>query len=58
MELRNLQNRIDTRFYGMYRPLEDDGEEDIKDYNKELEALGDPKWFEAPWLFVECYLYR
>lgn len=40
------------------RPLEDDGEEDIKGYNKELEQLGNPKWFEAPWLFIECYLYR
>ncbi|KAI5806440.1 hypothetical protein DFH27DRAFT_590396 [Peziza echinospora] len=39
-------------------PLEDDGEADIAEYNKELEALGNPKWFNCPWLFAECYLYR
>lgn len=39
-------------------PLPEDGEPDIADYNHELEALGNPKWFGAPWLFSECYLYR
>lgn len=40
------------------RPLEDDGQPDIEGYNKELEALGSPKWFDVPWLYAECYLYR
>ncbi|KAF2200606.1 DUF89-domain-containing protein [Delitschia confertaspora ATCC 74209] len=39
-------------------PLLDDGEPDILGYNKELEALGNPKWHSVPWLFSECYLYR
>lgn len=39
-------------------PLEDDGKGDIKEYNEQLEALGSPKWFNVPWLYAECYLYR
>ncbi|PGG96828.1 hypothetical protein AJ79_09434 [Helicocarpus griseus UAMH5409] len=39
-------------------PLENDGEADIADYNKELEARGGITWFGAPWLYTECYLYR
>lgn len=40
------------------RPLVDDGSPDIAGYNKELEQRGNPKWFDVPWLFSECYLYR
>jgi hypothetical protein len=39
-------------------PLHDDGEPDVAEYNKELEALRKPKWHSVPWLFSECYLYR
>ncbi|EEH36150.1 DUF89 domain-containing protein [Paracoccidioides lutzii Pb01] len=39
-------------------PLEDDGEADIAVYNKELEEHVQLTWFNAPWLFTECYLYR
>lgn len=39
-------------------PLRDDGEPDIAGYNAELEKLGNPTWFNVPWLFSECYLYR
>ncbi|KAK4540966.1 hypothetical protein LTR36_008474 [Oleoguttula mirabilis] len=39
-------------------PLVDDGSPDIAGYNKELEQRGNPKWFDVPWLFSECYLYR
>ncbi|KAF2811561.1 DUF89 domain-containing protein [Mytilinidion resinicola] len=39
-------------------PLPDDGFSDIEGYNKELAALGNPTWFNVPWLFSECYLYR
>ena len=38
------------------RPLADDGEADIEEYNKELKARGDITWFSSPWLFTECYL--
>lgn len=27
-------------------------------YNAELAALGSPTWFNCPWLFAECYMYR
>lgn len=27
-------------------------------YNEELEALNSPTWFNVPWLFAECYMYR
>ena len=40
------------------RPLDDDGEGDIASYNKELESLENPQWYNVPWLFAECYLYR
>ncbi|EGD87835.1 hypothetical protein H112_04305 [Trichophyton rubrum D6] len=39
-------------------PLADDGESDITIYNKELADRGELSWFDAPWLFAECYLYR
>ncbi|KAI1000897.1 Damage-control phosphatase [Podosphaera aphanis] len=39
-------------------PLIDDGEPDIPGYNKEIETLKSASWFNCPWLFVECYLYR
>lgn len=39
-------------------PLLDDGNPDIAGYNKELEQLGTPSWFNIPWLYAECYLYR
>ncbi|KAI9721576.1 MAG: hypothetical protein M1812_002338 [Candelaria pacifica] len=39
-------------------PLVDDGKPDVAGYNKELELLGQPTWFNIPWLYAECYLYR
>ncbi|KAI0470789.1 DUF89-domain-containing protein [Xylariaceae sp. FL0804] len=39
-------------------PIRDDGAADVALYNRELEALGTPSWFNIPWLFCECYLYR
>jgi hypothetical protein len=38
------------------RPLLDDGEPDIADYNEELEKRGNPTWYNIPWLYSECYL--
>ena len=42
----------------IYRPIIDDGQIDVADYNQELEARGSPKWFDVSWLYAECYLYR
>ncbi|KAI9677399.1 MAG: hypothetical protein M1817_006352 [Caeruleum heppii] len=39
-------------------PIADDGRADVAGYNAELNQLGPPTWFNAPWLFTECYLYR
>lgn len=39
-------------------PVSDDGQADVAGYNKELEQLGNPSWFNVPWLYAECYLYR
>ncbi|KAH8204739.1 hypothetical protein TruAng_001073 [Truncatella angustata] len=39
-------------------PIRDDGKPDIALYNQELEKLGTPTWFNVPWLYSECYLYR
>jgi uncharacterized protein with ATP-grasp and redox domains len=39
-------------------PIEDDGASDVAAYNAELQQLGNPRWFEVPWLYSECYLYR
>lgn len=36
----------------------DDGRPDVADYNEELGALQSPTWFNMPWLYAECYLYR
>jgi hypothetical protein len=42
-----------------YRPIPEDGfPDEIAAYNKELEQLGNPTWFQVPWLFAECYMYR
>lgn len=39
-------------------PLREDGGKDIISYNEELSTLTQPSWFNVPWLFSECYLYR
>jgi hypothetical protein len=39
-------------------PILDDGQPDVKGYNDELAALESPTWFNVPWLYAECYLYR
>ncbi|KAI1076685.1 DUF89-domain-containing protein [Whalleya microplaca] len=39
-------------------PIRDDGGADIALYNQELEKLATPSWFNLPWLYSECYLYR
>lgn len=42
----------------MNSPIRDDGKSDVALYNDELEKLGTPNWFNVPWLYSECYLYR
>ncbi|KAI0017839.1 DUF89-domain-containing protein [Xylariomycetidae sp. FL0641] len=39
-------------------PIQDDGGADVALYNQELEKLGTPTWYNVPWLYCECYLYR
>ncbi|KAI0160077.1 DUF89-domain-containing protein [Hypoxylon sp. FL1284] len=39
-------------------PIRDDGGADVTTYNREMEQLGSPSWFNIPWLYCECYLYR
>lgn len=41
-----------------FSPLTDDARQDVADYNRDLNALGSPIWFNVPWLYAECYLYR
>lgn len=39
-------------------PIEEDGEPHVASYNEELNKLEKPSWYNAPWLYLECYLYR
>ncbi|OSX56693.1 hypothetical protein POSPLADRAFT_1076550 [Postia placenta MAD-698-R-SB12] len=42
-------------------PIQDDGEPQVEIYNTELTKLteqGKGSWFQVPWLFSECFLYR
>ncbi|KAH6889743.1 hypothetical protein B0T10DRAFT_486751 [Thelonectria olida] len=47
-------------------PIPDDGfTDEIAAFNKEVEELGNinndgnpPRWYNVPWLFSECYMYR
>lgn len=45
-------------FSDFHRQITHDGFDDVEIYNKELEALGTPTWYNVPWLFCECYLFR
>lgn len=39
-------------------PIDDDGYSDVASYNHQLEQLGSPTWYNVPWLYSECYMYR
>lgn len=53
-----LLSQVDAKLI-LYRPIPDDGfPDETAAYNKELEQLGNPTWFQVPWLFAECYMYR
>ena len=41
-----------------YRPIEEDGQGNVKCYNDELEMYSEDekRWFTMNWLFAECYL--
>lgn len=46
---------------GRDRPLDklqQDSGPSVDLYNKLIDQLGAPTWFNVPWLFAECYLYR
>ncbi|KAF5707594.1 DUF89 domain-containing protein [Fusarium mundagurra] len=43
---------------GQLCPLEDDGSADIASYNQLLLNMVRLTWFNCPWLYGECYLYR
>ncbi|CAO1614761.1 unnamed protein product [Sympodiomycopsis kandeliae] len=46
---------------GRDRPLEklaQDAGPSVELYNRLIDTLGAPTWFNVPWLFAECYLYR
>lgn len=53
-----LSSRMSSRIDKDCRPLVNDGQSDIEGYNKESQDLGALTWFNAPWLYAECYLYR
>ncbi|GAA5846676.1 hypothetical protein JCM11251_006709 [Rhodosporidiobolus azoricus] len=66
-EGKKLINQIGELVYEMrhdreLKPLEGSAlPNDLDLYNSELAALaekGQNRWFSAPWLFAECYLYR
>ncbi|GAA5895554.1 hypothetical protein JCM6882_000338, partial [Rhodosporidiobolus microsporus] len=66
-EGKRIINQIGELVYEMrhdreLKPLEGAGlPDDTALYNSELAALaakGQNKWFTAPWLYAECYLYR
>ena len=53
-----LASRRSYELIVYFRPIVDDGQSDIAAYNEELEARGNPSWFDVSWLYAECYLYR
>ena len=55
------KSRCLVRSHGLIhsrRNLPFDGDEDVGDYNEELDARNQPTWHDIEWLYAECYLYR
>ena len=55
-----LRNEVQTNKVAI--PLED-SRSDTAVWNDYLQYITDkegspPKWFESPWLYMECYMYR
>lgn len=54
MEINQIMLLVDM----IRRPIPEDGYDDIRSYNDELAKLSNPTWFNVPWLYAECYMYR
>ncbi|KPM35410.1 Protein-glutamate O-methyltransferase C1393.13 [Neonectria ditissima] len=60
LEIAEKLNRLkdEVRLDQQLSPVDDDGESDVELFNHQLEKLGPLTWYNLPWLYGDCYLYR